>query len=210
MIRNSWTQRAGIAQLAGALLLLSTLNACGDPAAPASEPIRPAEEIGVIHVRDFGVIKLRFFPKIAPNHVSAFKKLSRQGFYDGVTFHRVLPGMFAQAGDPNTKDDDPGNDGFGGPGYFLRAEFSDTPHRRGILSMARKEGVDTAGSQFFIMVADHEDWKELFDGQFTVFGEVIEGIEVAVRISQVERDRKTNRPHTNVVMESVRIEGPNH
>ncbi len=186
------------------ILLLSTLLCA---AASLQSCAVSTEEIAVISVRDYGEIRFRFRPELAPRHVEAFIELARSGFYDGTTFHRVLGGLFIQGGDPNSRDDDETNDGLGGPGYTLKAEFSDEPHRRGTVSMARKADDDSAGSQFFIVVSDHENWKKMLDGQFTVFGEVIAGIEVANRISRVEKDiGRNHRPIEDVVMESVRIE----
>jgi peptidyl-prolyl cis-trans isomerase B (cyclophilin B) len=159
-----------------------------------------ANEIAVISVKDYGEIRLKFFPDKAPGHVENFKKLARQGFYDGTTFHRVIPGFMIQGGCPNTKDDDPKNDGTGGPGYKIQAEFNDVPHRRGILSMARAQNPDSAGSQFFIVVKE----SSFLDGQYTVFGEVLSGLEVADKVVEQPRDRR-DRPLEKVVMESVRI-----
>lgn len=159
------------------------------------------DEIAVIKVKDFGEIRLRFFPDRAPNHVKSFKDLARKGFYDGTTFHRIVPGFVIQGGCPNTKDDDPSNDGQGGPGYTIKAEFNDTPHRRGILSMARSGHPDSAGSQFFIVVKNASS----LDGQYTVFGEVISGMEVVDQIVSQPRGRG-DRPHTKIMMEQVSIE----
>jgi len=102
----------------------------------------------------FGEIELRFFPEVAPNHVNNFIELAKKGFYDGTIFHRVIPGFMIQGGDPNSKSPDRSKHGIGGPGYTLKAEFNDKPHKRGTLSMARKAHPDSAGSQFFICVAD--------------------------------------------------------
>lgn len=177
-------------------------------AATTAQPERSApaaatgeEEIAVISVANFGEIRLRFFPDVAPGHVHNFKKLAREGFYDGTTFHRIIPGFMIQGGDPNTKDDNPRNDGQGGPGYKIKAEFNARPHTRGILSMARAGHPDSAGSQFFIVVKD----SNFLDGQYTVFGEVISGLEVADKIVAQPRDAR-DRPLENIVIESVRIE----
>jgi peptidyl-prolyl cis-trans isomerase B (cyclophilin B) len=155
----------------------------------------------VIRLKDGGEIRLRFFPDVAPGHVENFKKLARQGFYDGTTFHRVIPGFMIQGGDPNSKDTNPLNDGQGGPGYKIKAEFNDRPHKRGTLSMARASDPDSAGSQFFICVAD----APMLDGEYTVFGEVISGMDVADQVVSAQRDSR-NRPIQDVVMESVTIE----
>ena len=151
-------------------------------------------QIAVIET-NFGNIVIQLFPDVAPGHVENFVKLAQDGFYDGSTFHRVIPGFMIQGGDPNSKDDDRSNDGQGGPGYTIKAEFSDVPHKRGILSMARAQDPNSAGSQFFIVVAD----SNFLDGQYTVFGEVIEGMEVADKIVNVEKDGNDN-PREKVTM----------
>src|SRR3954462_7192478 len=117
-----------------------------------SNPNPAGEEVAVMHT-NLGDITIRFFPANAPKHVESFKKLARSGYYDGTKFHRVIPGFMIQGGDPNTKSDDRSKHGTGGPGYSVPAEFNDTPHTRGILSAARTSDPDSAGSQFFLMVA---------------------------------------------------------
>jgi peptidyl-prolyl cis-trans isomerase B (cyclophilin B) len=133
----------------------------------------------------FGNIELRFFPEAAPNHVKNFIELAEKGFYDGTTFHRVIPGFMIQGGDPNSKDPDRSKHGYGGPGYTLKAEFNGTPHKRGTLSMARSQDPDSAGSQFFICAAN----APRLDGKYTVFGEVTSGMNVADKIISQPRDR---------------------
>jgi len=144
-------------------------------------------QIAVIET-NFGNIVIQLFPDVAPGHVENFVKLAQDGFYDGTTFHRVIPDFMIQGGDPNSKDEDRSNDGQGGPGFTINAEFSDVPHKRGILSMARAQDPNSAGSQFFIVVKD----SNFLDGQYTVFGEVIEGMDVADKIVNVERDGNDN------------------
>ncbi|MGH9892496.1 MAG: peptidylprolyl isomerase, partial [bacterium] len=103
----------------------------------------------------FGEMEIRFFPDKAPKHVENFIKLAQEGFYDGTIFHRVIPGFMIQGGDPNTKDpDNKSQYGMGGPGYTVNAEFNDIAHKRGIVSMARSQDPNSAGSQFFIVVSD--------------------------------------------------------
>jgi len=135
-----------------------------------------------------GEIVLRFFPDVAPNHVKNFIKLAQEKFYDGTTFHRVIPGFMIQGGDPNSKSQDRSSHGMGGPGHRVKAEFNSKPHKRGILSMARSNDPDSAGSQFFICVNDAHflDWK------YTVFGEVVSGMDVADKIVNVKRDSRDN------------------
>ncbi|MGD8352395.1 MAG: peptidylprolyl isomerase [Nitrospirota bacterium] len=150
-----------------------------------------------------GEMEIRFFPEKAPNHVHNFIALAKTGFYNGTAFHRVIPGFMIQGGDPESKD--PGNraaHGTGGPGYTLEAEFNDLSHKRGIVSMARSQDPDSAGSQFFICVAD-SPW---LDGKYTVFGEVVSGMDVADRIVSQPRDGRDN-PIERVEM-NVRIVEP--
>ena len=136
----------------------------------------------------WGDVVLRFFPDVAPGHVANFLKLAKDKFYDGTTFHRVIPGFMIQGGDPNSKSQDRGSHGMGGPGYKVKAEFNSKPHKRGILSMARSNDPDSAGSQFFICVAD----SNFLDWQYTVFGEVASGMEVADRVVAAKRDGRDN------------------
>ena len=146
-----------------------------------------AEEIAVIETK-FGKIEIQFFEDKAPGHVKNFKDLANKGFYDGTVFHRVIPGFMIQGGDPNTKGDDRSTHGIGGPGYSIKAEFNDTPHKRGILSMARSQDPDSAGSQFFVVIKD----SSFLDGQYTAFGRVLSGMAVADQIVNVPRDGKDN------------------
>ena len=161
-----------------------------------------ADEIAVMQT-NLGKIVIEFFPDKAPNHVQAFKKLARSGFYDGTKFHRVIPGFMVQGGDPNTKGNDRGSHGTGGPGYKLPAEFNDIPHARGILSAARTSDPDSAGSQFFLMVASAPH----LDGQYTVYGRVVEGMDVVDKIVALPRDSRDNPKRENpAVIERVTIE----
>lgn len=137
---------------------------------------------------NLGNIELRFFPDIAPKHVENFLALAESGFYDGTIFHRVIPGFMIQGGDPNTKGTDKSKYGQGGPEHNVKAEFNERSHKRGILSMARSRHPDSAGSQFFIVVKD----SPFLDRQYTVFGEVVSGMDVADKIVSQERDRHDN------------------
>ncbi len=133
----------------------------------------------------FGEMEIVLFPELAPKHVESFVNLSKKGFYNGTIFHRVIPGFMIQGGDPYTKDPSKRDRyGTGGPGYTLPAEFNKVPHERGILSAARTADPNSAGSQFFIMV----DKAPHLDGQYTVFGEVIKGMEVADMVVKQPRD----------------------
>jgi dolichyl-diphosphooligosaccharide---protein glycosyltransferase len=128
-----------------------------------------------------GPIKIEFYPDVAPNHVKNFQDLASKGFYDGVVFHRIVPGFVIQVGDPNTKNDSSSRDnwGTGGPGYTINEEFNSIPHERGILSMARTNDPNSAGSQFFIVLND----SKFLDNQYTVFGKVTEGLEIVDKIA---------------------------
>jgi cyclophilin family peptidyl-prolyl cis-trans isomerase len=165
--------------------------------------------VAVVEVKGFGTIRFELLADKAPNTVENFEKLASSGFYDGTTFHRVIPGFMIQGGDPNSKNRDPRDDGLGGPGYTIKAEFNDTPHVRGIVSMARAASPDSAGSQFFIVVADSPH----LDGQYTAFGRVIDGMDVVDKIVAVPRDEfgrhgPPDRPVENVVVDHLRIEHP--
>ena len=135
-----------------------------------------------------GEIVLRFFPDVAPGHVKNFVTLAQSGFYNGTTFHRVIPGFMIQGGDPNSKSNDRSSHGMGGPGHKVKAEFNSKPHKRGIVSMARSNDPDSAGSQFFICMAD----ANFLDWQYTVFGEVVSGMDVADKVVSMKRDGSDN------------------
>ena len=137
----------------------------------------------------FGEMEIKFFPDRAPKHVENFLKLAKKGFYDGTIFHRVIPGFMIQGGDPNTKDANKKDVyGQGGPGYSVDAEFNETPHKRGIVSMARAQDPNSAGSQFYIVVED----SFFLDRKYTVFGEVVKGMGVADKIVNQPREMKDN------------------
>ena len=153
-----------------------------------------SEQQAVIRTK-LGVITLKFFPEVAPNHVNNFIELAKKGFYNGTIFHRVVPKFVIQGGDPNSKNPDRSKHGTGGPGYNVKAEFSKTPHKRGTLSMARSALPDSAGSQFFICVAA----APFLDGKYTAFGEVVKGIEVVDKIVSQPRDGNDN-PNDRIEM----------
>lgn len=147
-----------------------------------------------------GTIKVELYPDVAPNTVNNFISLVQKGFYDGTIFHRVIPGFMIQGGDPE-------GTGMGGPGYGIHGEFAangvqnDLKHTTGVISMARSMRPNSAGSQFFIMVADAPH----LDGQYAAFGKVTEGIDVAQAIVSAPRDRM-DRPHEDQIMEQVTVE----
>ena len=181
-------------------LLLSGAWLFGIAALFAADPSSGKAPKALIKTK-FGDMEIVFFPDKAPKHVENFVKLAKAGFYNGTIFHRVIPGFMIQGGDPNTKDPNkPETYGMGGPSEKLKAEFNDTPHRRGILSMARTNDPNSAGSQFFIVVKD----SNFLDRQYTAFGEVVKGIEVAdkiVNLPRNSRDLPTERAEMTVVIE---------
>ena len=159
-----------------------------------------ANPIVTFEMQDGGKIVAELYPDIAPQSVYNFIALANAGYYDGLIFHRVIPGFMIQGGDPK-------GSGVGGPGYSIRGEFSsngfanDLKHDRGVLSMARTMAPNSAGSQFFVM---HEDSPHL-DGQYAAFGKVIEGIEVVDEICKVRTDYN-DRPRVPQVMKRVTVE----
>lgn len=166
--------------LAGALFLDTGLLGAADKTSTSKAP-------KAIIKTKLGDMEIAFFPEKAPKHVENFVSLAKSGFYNGTIFHRVIPGFMIQGGDPNTKDPNkPETYGMGGPSQRLNAEFNDIPHRRGILSMARTNDPNSAGSQFFIVVTDSHS----LDGQYTVFGEVVRGMEVADKIVSLPRNAR--------------------
>ena len=163
--------------------------------------------IATIKVKDFGTIEAELYPDKAPNTVNNFIELANSGFYDGLTFHRVVEGFMNQGGDPK-------GDGTGGPGYSIKGEFSgngyktnDLKHTTGVLSMARAQNPDSAGSQFFIMAADAPS----LDGQYAAFGKVINGLDVveAINKAEVEKNKATGEkstPVNTIVIEEIRVD----
>ena len=163
---------------------------------------RSSGSVAVIET-DFGQIKIQLDGATAPKHVENFKKLARAGFYDGLGFHRAVPSLLIQGGDPNTRSDNRDMWGLGAPGQpTVEAEFSQKPFKRGVLGAARKSGDNnSATSQFFICLRDFPKW----NGQYTVFGEVIEGIEVAEKIASQPTDPQ-QRLLNKAVMKKVTVQ----
>ena len=158
--------------------------------------------IATITMADGRVMTAELYPEKAPNTVNNFISLANKGFYDGLIFHRVIPGFMVLGGCPN------GN-GMGGPGYEINGEFAangfrqnDLKHTLGVLSMARTMAPNSAGSQFFIMVAPAPH----LDGQYAAFGQVTEGADIAVDISRVPRNMMNDKPKKDVVIQSVRVD----
>jgi cyclophilin family peptidyl-prolyl cis-trans isomerase len=160
----------------------------------------PDSEVAVLDT-SLGKIVIEFFPNAAPNHVANFKKLARSGFYNGTQFHRVIPDFMIQGGDPNSKDSNFADDGTGTSGTKLKAEFSSIPHKRGIVSMARPADPNGASCQFFIV---HKDSPHL-DNQYSVFGQVIEGMDTVDKIAAVKTGAR-DHPITPVIVKKVTIE----
>ncbi len=150
---------------------------------------------------NLGTIVFKLLPDLAPETVRNCEKLARDGFYNGTLFHRVIPGFMIQGGDPNTKSGNKNTWGMGGPGYTIKAEFSSRSHHRGIVSMARAQDPNSAGSQFFIVTTD----STFLDRQYTVFGEIIEGMDVADKIVNLQRDRN-DCPLEEAKMLHVKVE----
>jgi len=175
-------------------------NAMDKMVMPHLTPPAATNEVAVIKTSQ-GDMVLEFYPEVAPNHVANFKKLARSGFYDGQCFHRVIAGFMIQGGDPLTKDDSKKDQwGTGGPGYTVNAEFNSKHHARGVLSMARSNDPNSAGSQFFIC---HGDCGQL-DGQYTVFGKLIKGYDVLDKIATTPTEGP-DRPVTRMNIVSVKI-----
>jgi peptidyl-prolyl cis-trans isomerase B (cyclophilin B) len=169
-------------------------------AKPAAEEKSAAKEVAVIKTSE-GVMVAEFWPDVAPKTVENFKKLSKEGFYDGTCFHRVIKGFMIQGGDPLTKD--PSKEsmwGTGGPGYQVKAEFNDKPHTRGVLSMARSNDPNSAGSQFFICHGD----PRFLDRQYTAFGKLIKGDDVLEKIATTPT-QPGDKPVKRMGVESVKI-----
>jgi len=201
---------------AAALLLAASPIAALDTArtpAPAKKETKVAKTRDYAHTlavlkTSQGDVTLKFFYDKAPGHVKNFIDLAAKGFYDGTLFHRVIPGFMIQGGDPNTKQPETpltrygtgGNKDASGAPVNLKAEFNDTPHRRGVLSMARASDPNSASSQFFIVVKD----SPFLDRQYTAFGEVTSGMDVVDKIAQVPRDRQ-DKPRTPVTITSVSV-----
>ena len=153
-------------------------------------------------IKDRGTVKIELYPEIAPNTVNNFISLVEDGFYDGLTFHRVIADFMIQGGDPN-------GDGTGGPGYSIKGEFTNNGfennllHEVGVISMARSPySMDSAGSQFFIMVEDQPS----LDGDYAAFGKVVEGMDVVEDISETATDEKTDKPLEDVIMKKVTVD----
>ena len=185
--------------------LLAAILAVASVNAEEQKPMNSANEVAVIKTSE-GEMVAEFWPEVAPNTVENFKKLARSGFYDGTAFHRIVKGFMIQGGDPLTKD--PAKEsryGTGDPGYKIKAEFNDRSHERGVLSMARSSDPDSAGSQFFICLAN----VSRLDHQYTTFGKIIKGDDVLGKIGDTEvtmsDSGERSKPTKRVTVESIKI-----
>lgn len=170
------------------------------PMTPSPSASTSAKEVAVIKTSE-GEMVAEFWPDVAPKTVENFKKLAREGFYDGTAFHRVIKGFMIQGGDPLTKDESKQSRwGTGDPGYKIKAEFNNKPHVRGVLSMARSSDPDSAGSQFFIC---HATAKSL-DNQYTAFGKLIKGEDVLDKIATTATTG-SDRPVKRMNVDSIKI-----
>jgi len=185
--------------------LLAAILAVASVNAEEQKPMNSANEVAVIKTSE-GEMVAEFWPEVAPNTVENFKKLARSGFYDGTAFHRIVKGFMIQGGDPLTKD--PAKEsryGTGDPGYKIKAEFNDRSHERGVLSMARSSDPNSAGSQFFICLAN----VSRLDHQYTTFGKIIKGDDVLEKIGNTEvtmsNSGERSKPTKRVTVESIKI-----
>jgi cyclophilin family peptidyl-prolyl cis-trans isomerase len=187
-----------------ACTLAPSLSAAKPPATKSSskkakEARSMTDKVAELHT-SAGEIDVLFFPDVAPNHVKNFIDLAQKGFYNGTKFHRIIPGFMIQGGDPNTKTANTSTWGTGGSGQNVKAEFNTVSHKRGIVSMARANDPNSASSQFFVVVKD----STFLDRQYTVFGVVTKGMEVADKIVSAPRDA-SDRPNNPTTIEKVVI-----
>jgi len=187
------------------LLLVGAAAFAADEKKEEKTPMNSSNEVAVIKTSE-GDMVVQFWTDAAPNTIENFKKLARQGFYDGTIFHRIVKEFMIQGGDPNSKDPAKENSyGQGGPGYNIKAEFNDHSHDRGVVSMARGSDPDSAGSQFFICLAP----VHRLDHQYTTFGKLIKGQDVLEKIGDIPVTRNSmgepSKPTKRVVIESIKI-----
>ena len=184
------------AAFVGTPIVEETLNN-KEPGAPSGPMVTKLEplEYAVIHT-PAGDMTAGFYYDVAPNTVDSFLRLAREGYYDGLTFHRIVPGFVIQGGDPT-------GTGTGGPGYSVNAEFNDHPHTEGVLSMARAQDPNSAGSQFFVCL-DYAQTKQL-DNKYTAFGKVVEGMDAVKKIGATPADADSGKPNTPQVINSVAV-----
>ena len=187
------------------LLLVGAAAFAADEKKEEKSPMNSSNEVAVIKTSE-GDMVVQFWTDAAPKTIENFEKLARQGFYDGTIFHRIVKEFMIQGGDPNSKD--PAKEdsyGQGGPGYNIKAEFNDHSHDRGVISMARSQDPDSAGSQFFICLGP----VHRLDHQYTTFGKLIKGQDVLGKIGDTPVTRNStgepSKPSKRVVIESIKI-----
>jgi peptidyl-prolyl cis-trans isomerase B (cyclophilin B) len=188
-----------------AAVLLSSALLGAEEKKEEKTSVNKSNEVAVIKTSE-GEMVAEFWPEMAPSTVENFKKLARSGFYDGTAFHRIVKGFMIQGGDPLTKD--PAKEsryGTGDPGYKIKAEFNNRSHERGVLSMARSSDPDSAGSQFFICLAN----VSRLDNQYTTFGKLIKGDDVLGKIGDTEvtmsGSGERSKPTKRITVESIKI-----
>lgn len=199
-----------------ATLALALIPACAKDEPKADEQkattntVAVAKEVAVIKTSE-GEMVFEFWSDVAPGHVENFKTLAKKGFYDGTAFHRILASFMVQGGDPNTKDPTKEDSyGQGGPGYSIKAEFNSKPHERGVLSMARSNDPNSAGSQFFICTVPASDpGMQYLNGKYTAFGKLIKGDDVLTKIASTPvtagPSGEPSKPLKRVSVESIKI-----
>lgn len=186
-----------------ASILASALALVGSSSESNMEETRtPPKElpVAIMVVKDFGKVEIELYPHIAPNTVNNFISLANSGFYDGLTFHRVIKDFIVQGGDPE-------GSGMGGPGYKIKGEFSknkfqnDLKHTEGIISMARSQNKNSAGSQFFIVTKNASH----LDGKYASFGKVINGMDIVHDIENIKTGAN-NKPINDIIIESIKVD----
>jgi peptidyl-prolyl cis-trans isomerase B (cyclophilin B) len=187
------------------MLLIASAVFATEEKKEEKSPMNSSNEVAVIKTNE-GDMVVQFWTDAAPNTIENFKKLARQGFYDGTIFHRIVKEFMIQGGDPNSKDPAKENSyGQGGPGYNIKAEFNDHSHDRGVISMARSSDPDSAGSQFFICLAP----VHRLDHQYTTFGKLVKGQDVLEKIGDIPVTKNSmgepSKPTKRVVIESIKI-----
>lgn len=192
-------------------LIAGLLTACGQRPQSSTSTSMETNTVSTPNTNEVAILKtaqgemvIEFWSDVAPNTVENFKKLAKQGFYDGTAFHRIIKGFMIQGGDPLSKSNSPAV-GTGGPGYKIKAEFNNRKHERGVLSMARSQNPDSAGSQFFICLGD----AAFLNGQYTAFGHVIKGDDVLGKLGDspvvLGNGGEKSVPVDRVGLESVKI-----
>src|SRR5437879_5714899 len=198
-MRHFSVMKSILINLLAAALVVASINA------DEQKPMNSANEVAVSQTSEREMVA-ECWPEVSPNTVGNFKKLARSGFYDGTAFHRIVKGFMIQGGDPLTKDSaKESRYGTGDPGYKIKAEFNDRSHERGVLSMARSSDPNSAGSQFFICLAN----VSRLDHQYTTFGKIIKGDDVLGKIGDIEvtmsESGERSKPTKRVTVESIKI-----